>query len=192
MKDWEDIVAEHKSSVAVDPSVWDGILAKYAKAQPARQGSSGEVRGLRNNNPGNIEGRYFGATGNDGRFAQYASPEAGISAIDQQLNRYYNGQTTGKPLQTIKAMINTWAPPGENNTGAYVQNVARSAGVDPNAQLNFADPGLRARIIAGIIQQENGRNPYTMQQIHAAISPGAKVAAPGTITTAALMPQGKA
>ena len=44
-----------------------------------------EPRGIRNNNPGNIEygdwARRHGATGSDGRFAIFESPEQGIAAM---------------------------------------------------------------------------------------------------------------
>src|SRR5690242_13201292 len=80
--------------------------------------------GIRNNDPGNMRGQYFGATGNDGRFAVYPDAGTGIGAIAHQLSRYYTGATTGTPLTTTRQIISTWAPSNENNTNAYVSDVA--------------------------------------------------------------------
>jgi hypothetical protein len=32
-------------------------------------------------------------------------------ALSRQLLRYYDGKTTGKPLQTVSDIVSTWAPP---------------------------------------------------------------------------------
>ena len=36
-------------------------------------------------------------------------------------------------LFTIRAIVTKWAPPNENNTRAYVENVSRLTGIDPGA-----------------------------------------------------------
>lgn len=134
-------------------------------------GQRNQPRGLRNNNPGNIESGRFAATvqgfqGSDGRFAQYATPEQGIQAADKLLTTY-----AGKGLNTIAGIVNRWAPPTENNTGAYVAQVAKELGVDPNAPLDMTNPEVRQRLIAAKIRVENGRQPYAEDVFQRALNP---------------------
>lgn len=114
------------------------------------------ARGVRNNNPGNIRGQFFGATGTDGAFGVYPTMDDGIRAIDAQLGRYYSGQTKGTPLQTIREMIEAWAPDNENDTAAYIADVSRSTGLAPDQRLDWADRGTRVRMAKAIIDHENG------------------------------------
>lgn len=133
-----------------------------------------DPRGIRNNNPGNINfAKQKGATLErpDGRFAKFESAYDGISAIGRQLLRYYDGKTTGKKLQTLNDIIYTWAPPKDNNNSkAYVAALANKMGVNPGALLNLRDPIVLSSLIDGIIFHENGRNPYSNEVIQAAAS----------------------
>lgn len=116
---------------------------------PAAGVSRGGARSERNNNPGNIEdiGQFKGVDGylgSDGRFAKFATPEAGQQAHNAQLLRYMQGKTTGKPLTTVQDIVGTWSPqsdPGNaaGSTRNYAAYVARRLGVDPGAQLSEAD-----------------------------------------------------
>lgn len=127
-------------------------------------------RGVRNNNPGNLRGAYFGAVGSDGSFAQYATPADGISALTKQLVRYYEGKTTGSPLRTVRDIIKTYAPDSENNTDAYVKAVSQSLGVDPDTELDLKNPDVMTKFADAIIKHENGGNPYSMQYLRGAVS----------------------
>ncbi len=87
-------------------------------------------RPQRNNNPGDIEyGRFalaHGATGSDGRFARFASAEDGFQAMRALfLQPAYVGLDVAEAL-------NRWAPPIENQTNAYIANVCRWVGCQPN------------------------------------------------------------
>ena len=142
--------------------------------------SSG-VRGIRNNNPGNIE--FYNQPGasienKGGRFAQFSTPEQGINAMSKQLDLYYTGKSRNvtKPINTIQDIITTWAPPKnkkgqvENNTAAYIAAVAKSMGVSPTAKLNLGDVNTKAALMSAMITQENGGNPYTREQYIAGIT----------------------
>jgi hypothetical protein len=134
-------------------------------------GQRSQPRGLRNNNPGNIESGKFAATvqgfqGSDGRFAQYATPEQGIQAADKLLTTY-----AARGLNTVEGIVNRWAPPTENNTGAYVAQVAKELGVDPSAPLDMNNPAVRQRLIAAKIRVENGRQPYSEDVFQRALNP---------------------
>ncbi|MDR8284944.1 hypothetical protein FPK77_25135, partial [Acinetobacter baumannii] len=56
------------------------------------KGDSSDARGIRNNNPGNLEASssnpWVGQTGSDGRFAKFETPEHGIRALGRNLISY--------------------------------------------------------------------------------------------------------
>jgi hypothetical protein len=122
-------------------------------------------RGIRNNNPGNIEDGPFarkmpGYAGSDGRFAKFAAPENGNTAIDSLLASY-----GARGINTVGGVINRWAPPSDNNpTSAYAATVAKGLGVDPSAPIDLSDPATRQKLGALIGQFENGRPVPSMQQ----------------------------
>lgn len=125
-----------------------------------------QPRGVRNNNPGNIEYRasnaWRGQTGHDGRFARFATPEAGIRALSIDLGtKMRRGQTTIRTILAGRPGRNEgYAPPSDNNTEAYIQAVSRALGVQPDARLDPDDPRIRAGLMGAIISHENGMQPY--------------------------------
>lgn len=131
----------------------------------------GKERGIRNNNPGNIEYRGQAGATSDGRFAIFGSAYEGLQAISRQLLRYFDGKTTGKELRTVSDIVSTWAPPKnakgkfENDTLAYITHLSQQLGVSPDAQINLRDPNTMATIMRGIIHKENGRNPYSDEMV---------------------------
>lgn len=131
-------------------------------AQVAQHAQSARLsRGIRNNNPGNIEfRRQQGATGSDGRYAIFETPYTGIKALSGQLMRYYSGQTTGRPLRTVNDIISTWAPASENNTAAYIAQVSKALGVEAHTRLDLNDNAVMQKLVSAIIRHENGTNPY--------------------------------
>lgn len=125
-------------------------------------------RGVRNNNPGNIEAgsaNWQGQTGSDGRFATFETPELGIRALARNLLTYQERHG----LDTVQAIIHRWAPPGENDTGAYVGAVARAVGVGPTDRLNLRDPQTLQNLAGAIIRHENGQNPYPDATVRAGV-----------------------
>lgn len=150
----------------------DPAALEWAKNHPG-QTFPGNERGIRNNNPGNIEFAGQDGATSDGRFAQFRTPFEGLRALSRQLLRYYDGKTTGKPLQTVSDIVSTWAPPSkdgkvENDTLAYIAHISQMLGVSPDAQINLRDPNVMATIMNGIIQKENGRNPYGEEMVRSA------------------------
>jgi len=124
-------------------------------------------RGIRNNNPGNLN--YVGQTGAtkeagpNGRFAVFQSAEEGLQALAHQLRLY--GQ---RGINSVRAIISKFAPASENNTQAYIGSVSKGLGTDANAALNMNDPRVLQSLMGAIIKVENGRNPYSTEQIGAA------------------------
>lgn len=128
-------------------------LAPGMSPIPAQQGNL--PRGLRNNNPLNIEAGTFtqgqpGYQGSDGRFAQFASMDHGIAAANGLLDTYQKQYG----LNTVGGIIGRWAPPGENDTRGYAASVAGRLGVSPDQPLT---PEQRPALIAAMAQFENGR-----------------------------------
>lgn len=135
------------------------------------EGSSGDsARGIRNNNPGNLEysktNPWVGQTGDDGRFAKFETPEHGIRALGRNLLSY---QRQG--IDTVNDIINRWAPPSDNNdTDAYIQAVCAQLGVTPDQPLDASNPDTLKALCASIIQHENGSQPYSDQQLATGVS----------------------
>lgn len=129
--------------------------AQPAPAQPTPGPASTDPRGIRNNNPLNIEAGPFtqgqpGYQGSDGRFARFERPEQGVGAANALLDVYQNQHG----LNTVRGIIGRWAPSGENDTRGYVASVAGRLGVHPDQPLT---PEQRQPLIAAMGQFENGR-----------------------------------
>lgn len=115
----------------------------------------------RNNNPGNI--RPVGGGG----FRNFGSALEGWSAMKNQLMRYFTGKTTGRRLQTIRDIVSTWAPAGDNNDPQqYARQVAGWMGVSPTAALNLSDPNTMGALMQSMARKEgysNWRSPMAYQ-----------------------------
>lgn len=146
-----DATARGASPAAPGPA---GAPAAAPGAVPNLQGSL--PRGIRNNNPGNIEDGSFakalpGYKGSDGRFAIFESPEHGLQAMDTLLTSYGR-----RGLKTVNDVISRWAPSSDgNNVSAYAQFVAN--GGDPNAPIDLANPEVRRTVATRMAQFENGQ-----------------------------------
>ncbi|WP_141339698.1 hypothetical protein [Bradyrhizobium sp. USDA 3458] len=141
-------------------------------AAPA--GDMSQPRGIRNNNPLNIEAGTFtqgqpGYAGSDGRFARFSTPDQGAAAAGKLLDTY----NTKYGLNTVNGIIGRWAPTSDgNNVSAYAADVSRRMGVDPNSPLDMANPDVKRSLIGAMAQYENGR-PVQI----ASLDPGAGVSA---------------
>ena len=91
-------------------------------------------RPQRNKNPGDIEyGRFskaHGAVLSDGRFAVFATVEQGFECMAALFScSTYSGLTVAQAL-------NKWAPPFENQTNKYIENVCKWVpGLTPDMKL---------------------------------------------------------
>lgn len=133
-------------------------------------GQGDGARGIRNNNPGNLEfsksNPWAGQTGDDGRFAKFETPEHGIRALGRNLLSY---QRQG--IDTVGDIINRWAPPTDNNnTDAYIKAVCDQLGVAANEPLDASNPDTLKALCAAIIHHENGSQPYSDQQLSSGVS----------------------
>ena len=129
-----------------------------------------EPRGIRNNNPGNLRHSKTIWMGQDDEqpdkeFVKFEAPKYGIRALYKVLLTYQAKHN----LKTVADIINRWAPPSENDTGAYVRSVAKACGIDADTPVDVAKRPMGLRIVKAIINHENGQQPYTDELITEAI-----------------------
>lgn len=116
------------------------------------------VLSVRNNNPGNL--RYSenltkpgyvleGATKGDAGFAKFNTIEEGIEAMKKQLRL-----DLVKRGMTLEEFLNKYAPPTENKTDVYINNIAKAIGVDPDDKVSSEKID---DLVASMIIQEGGK-----------------------------------
>lgn len=124
-----------------------------------KRDSSNTPRGIRNNNPGNLEFvesiAWRGQIGSDGRYAIFDSALDGIRAmmIDLHTGFVRDGENT------IREIIAEWAPPNENLTAAYMDSVRQQTGYGIDEPLSWHSAVIP--LAKAITVHENGENPYT-------------------------------
>ena len=124
----------------------------------------------RHNNPGNLvfagqRGATVGETVAGHTFAKFQSTEEGVAALYRQLQLYQK-----RGIDTLTEIMGVYAPEGDNNTGAYINALSKTTGLNPNQQLNFGDPATAAAMIRGISQHEAGKSYLNDQQILSGIN----------------------
>jgi hypothetical protein len=117
-------------------------------------------RGIRNCNPGNIEfnddNTWQGMSGHDGRFAIFTAPKWGIRAMAVTLINYQRKHK----LNSIKELINRWAPSTENSTHTYIDAVSSRVGVDAETAIDLTNPQIMRPLLQAMIHVECGQQPY--------------------------------
>jgi len=122
------------------------------------------TRGEKNCNPGNIRhvpsvtwvGQAPQQT--DEAFVQFSDPVYGIRAIVRIMRAYKR-----QGLETLGEAIDRWAPPNENNSRAYVNDVCASCGKQSDQPVDFDE--IMPELVKAIIRHENGEVIYTDDQI---------------------------
>jgi hypothetical protein len=108
---------------------WPWIVLAGAVLFMTRKDTSSFVsRGMRNNNPGNIRKglNWSGQVlpGTDPSFIQFKTMSYGLRALFIDLiNKHKSG------YDTIQKIIYRYAPPSENATSVYVNNVSSRSGI---------------------------------------------------------------
>lgn len=128
-----------------------------------------EPRGVRNRNPGNIKissspwlGKVPEDQNTDGIFEQFKDEKYGIRAIAVILRNYH--QLHG--LQTLRDYIGRWAPSSENNTDAYLSTISDMLRYNADQPYDVTNSGMLAALVAAIISQENGEQPYQQDTLN--------------------------
>jgi hypothetical protein len=135
-----------------------GVVEGYLGSKGVNVGGSGNSTiqipkssylAYTNNNPGNL--RFVGqsgATKGNGGFAKFSSPEAGFQALidDIDAKKAPGGNLDGN--STLEQLIGVYAPPSENNTKLYVQQMATWLGVTPQTKIGQIPTEVLAKAIA--------------------------------------------
>jgi len=151
--------------------------ANWAKSHPGVPYVDSSPRGIRNNNPGNLN--YAGQRGaekeggQNGRFAVFPSMIDGIAALYKQLKLY-----AGRGIDTISEIVKKYAPAADgNNVGAYINSLMKATGKGANEALNPEDMDTMVKLIRGIVNHENGMGHVDDRQILAGVQVGSVMSA---------------
>lgn len=112
------------------------------------------TRGIRNNNIGNIrvsKDQWEGATGDDGSFVTFDTPDSGVRALAKNLMSYGR-----QGYDSIEKIINRWAPPNENDTQSYINSVVAATGIPATQSIDLTNPDVLASLSEAIGYHETG------------------------------------
>lgn len=158
-------------------NTYDAYGTKKAETFNSDYSRNQAPRGIRNNNPGNLN--YVGQrgaekeSGPNGRFAVFQSMTDGVAALYKQLNLYFQRGTN-----TIESIVKKYAPASDgNNVKAYVSSLMKATGKGANDILSSEDTQGMFALIKGIINHENGAGFVPDHQIAQGIQVGAGVSA---------------
>lgn len=116
-----------------------------------------QPRGIRNNNPLNIRigNTWLGEVPNptDSEFEQFVSPVYGLRAAFCILRRYI--RRYGR--NTVRKIVHSWAPSGENNCDAYIKIVCQQSKLDPDETLLYEDAERMWKLVQGMALAEVGQ-----------------------------------
>lgn len=84
---------------------------------------------------------------------------AGIVLLNDEVRR---------GLWTVREIYTSFAPPNENDTEAYIRNMANWIGVDPDVRMDLCNVPLLVKALKAGIREEDGEQPYPDELIEAA------------------------
>ena len=139
-------------------------------------------RGIRNNNPLNMEyhdrNKWHGQLKYnkliEPRFCRFEHMMWGYRAAACLLRKYINHYK----LKTVPEIINMWAPPGENQTNAYVKQVCDVSHLSESTVIDFNNQVQMLALMSAMTVVENGAayNPQQNSTIWDAMYKGYKMA----------------
>jgi hypothetical protein len=161
--------------------------------------------GIRLNNPGNIEWGspwqglvtrenstyYRDGSRQQQRFCEFVEPAFGIRAIAMTLMTYHDKRKAndGSKIDTIREVIERWAPAFENDVRAYANHVQKvmcqeegvCAVVDE--VLDFRDYHTMRGLVVGIIAHENAGYKYPDAVVDEGLRRAGFIKPPKMVTT---------
>ncbi|CAG4924819.1 hypothetical protein R69919_05244 [Paraburkholderia gardini] len=146
-KKWLD--SDHKAGVLAHDTgagFWPWDSRTDAKSNTTTTGSVTPSSAARLNNPGNLR-----VPGSTTEFQKFANKQAGLNAMDRQLNLYYKRDH----LSSIEQILTKYAPTTENDTAGYIKDVSSKTGFRADEKLNLSDLKTRAALEAAMIQHES-------------------------------------
>ena len=123
-----------------------------------------DIRGWRNNNPGNLTESSIDWDGEidenyDPQFEEFSSPEYGIRAMGKLLLNYQ----AIHGIDTVSGIIQRYAPDHENPTGDYIAFVCEETGLKPDESINIS--AHLFPLVKAVIYFEMGVQPYSDELI---------------------------
>ncbi len=117
-------------------------------------------RGIRLNNPGNIDRTEIAWLGestmqDDPRFIRFNEPVFGLRALMKILYNYQEKDD----IEHLRGMINRWAPPNENQTNAYLNDVCARCSASPDESYDVSNKYNLMNLAKAIVHHENGAPP---------------------------------
>jgi hypothetical protein len=86
----------------------------------------------------------------------------------------------------VARIANRWAPPEENDTGAYARALANAVGVKVGEHVDWKNEPAKLRdLVKAIIKHENGVQPYSDETIRRALVAAGWEQEPATIAASA-------
>lgn len=160
--DYSNKAFYNQEPVDIDQGGWaKGGVVGYADGGPNWE--------VQHNNFGGMRIPGVNKTPTQGGFQTFNSPEQGVSKIRDQLMRYFEGKTTGKPINTLAGIVSTWAPPNENPTAALIKRAENILGIPANKPLDLKDANTMAKLIEATIRNEQGNklpvDPSIIQKV---------------------------
>lgn len=116
------------------------------------------TRAERNHNPLNIrKGNNWQGEASvslDKEFETFINDEYGFRAAFRII---HNGFKAKPPRDTIRKIVNRWAPPIENNTANYISFVSKQTGIDPDTRIVYEHKEIMISIVAAMAFMESGK-----------------------------------
>lgn len=126
------------------------------------------ARGLRNRSPGNLRHnpaiKWRGEIEPDPEgYARFDTDHHGLRACALDIVTKWR-----RGLNTVRKIIEVYAPPSENDTAAYINAVCGAIGAMQDAPLKLDSPDMLARFVKAVVKHECGSVPYEVSAILAA------------------------
>lgn len=139
------------------PIMAEEVIAARANHTPTPEGF--QPLGVENNNPGNLM-KPAHEGGADSRYYVFSKPEDGISAMTKALVHYGD-----QGIDTVEGIISRWAAATQKDPVKYIATVSSEMGVKRDEKIDLHDFYVLEPLIKSMITVENGKQPYTDEQI---------------------------
>jgi hypothetical protein len=129
-------------------------------------------RGILDKNPGNL--RYVASIQWQGLadppqdaegYCVFTAPIYGLRALAKDLLTKWR-----RGLNTVRSIIEVYAPPSENDTESYIDDVCAHLAVTADQVIDLTDHGYLYSFVRAICWHENGQIPYDQPTISQAVS----------------------
>lgn len=101
----------------------------------------------------------------EGGYCIFTSSFFGIRALGKDLKSKWD-----RGLRTVRKIIDVYAPPNENNTASYIQDVSDRLGINPDDLIDLSKLQQIQTFAKAVILHENGRCIYSDALIAQAVT----------------------